>query len=199
MKKKGMISLLLSCLLLSGCSSPPSSRPPEYSLVSSAEIQLKNGQIAQSDTVTYYYGEKTSEYYRCFLKNGIEYTTTEENFNISLGKLTYKQFSVMLQDVVKQLNTDRLGLTECPLGEPEIQYDATKNITGAEIAANEADEEGPFRYRGYYVYSLQERTLVKGDHVMVGRDDFGKLRVSDHSFHIFSEDHLEILYILIAD
>ena len=195
--------ILCLCLLLCACSQPPSAQPPDYTLMSWAEIQLTQGEIAESSLFTVYYGEKQSEYYLYTLKDGIEQTKeAAPDSKVSFSELTYGQFVPLLRAVMKQLEADNLGMTKSTWGEPEIRYTPGKGLTGAQIAAMEPKTSGSVRYTEYYIYSIGEDRLVKGDHVLTGRDALGMLSVYNHSVGTVHDGtilDIEYVYILIAD
>lgn len=202
--KARLASLCLClCLLLCACSTPPAVRPPDYTLMSQAEIRLAQGEIAESSLFTVYYGEKQPEYYLYTLKDGIEQTKeAQPDSKVSFGELTYGQFVPLLRAVIDQLNTDNLGMTKSTQNEPEIDYRSGKSLTGTQIAAMKPKQNGPVRYTGYYIYYIGEDRLAKGDHVLTGRDELGMLSVYNDSIGIVYDGDildLEYVYILIAD
>ena len=67
-----LAGVLVICLLfLTACAPKPLTQPPDYTLVSTAEIRLQQGEIVGCNIFSVYYGEEKAEYYRYILENGV--------------------------------------------------------------------------------------------------------------------------------
>ena len=193
-----LAGVIAGCLLfLTACAPKPLAQPPDYTLVSTAEIQLQQGEIVGSNIFSVYYGKEKAEYYRYILKNGIVQLMEEPaDSEVRFYALTYGQFSDLLEDVLEQLKKDGLGMSDSEYGDPEILYTSVMAKTVTTKEPNTVS--GPLRYMGYYVYSMEKRSLAKGDRVIVGREELGALRISNQWFGSLNGT-IEFVYVLIAD
>jgi hypothetical protein len=193
-----LAGVLTICLLfLTACAPKPLTQPPDYALVSTAEIQLQQGKIISSNIFSVYYGKEKAEYYRYILENGVAQLREDPaDSEVRFYALTYGRFSDLLEDVLEQLKKDGLGMSDSEHGDPEILY---TSVTAKTVMTKEPNTvSGSLRYMGYYVYSLEKRTLVKGDQILVGREDLGALRISNQWFGSLNGT-IEFVYVLIAD
>ena len=200
-RRVGVMALLAAaCLLLSACAQTPLTQPPAYTFVSNAEFALEQGEVIRQNIFTVYYGGTQAEYYRYRLNNGVV-TLQEEapTGSVTYTELTYGQLSPMIEAVLEQLRTDNLGMEDSPYGEPEILYQYGVFGSNEAIAQLEPGTvKGPLRYMGYYVYSIADQSLERGDGVMTGRYALGHLRVSNQMLGSLNGT-IEYVYILIAD
>ena len=200
MKKSILTALALACLLLCACSPLPITEIPEDTCMSAAEILLEGDRIKEAYISTFSYANKTQRYYVQSERYGVKRTQEiGPKLDIGISDLTYGQFLRLLDDIKARLQQDAFGMTLIPQGDPEIEFAAAGYRSSSLIVAIPLGAEGnQVRYMGYYVYSLKDRTLTQGDHLMVGRDELGTLQVSNQWFG--SDDYpVEYIYILLTD
>lgn len=197
--------LLLLCCLLCSCSQHLDTEPPADSLMTSTSpVVLENGQIIYKAITTVRYGKET-EYFELQLEDGVEtYGKFQPDYSINYGELPYGHYTAALDAVITQLKKDHMGLTT---GESEtfgILYNPGRKGQNQQIATQMPEPAGTsFRYIGYYVYSISQKTLILGDGAVMGNDDWGTLSVTNyHPFDAslpLSPQEREHCYILIAD
>ena len=178
-----LAGVLTICLLfLTACAPKPLTQPPDYTLVSTAEIRLQQGEIVGCNIFSVYYGEEKAEYYRYVLENGIAQLRMEEpQTGIRLKQLTYGQFVEVLEAVQAQLAQDGMGMKD---GDPEIRYPISIKNT------NILDKR-------YYLYSLKTKALMK-DAGRTGQDEYGILRITNQ--WLGGEQAVtEYVYVVITD
>ena len=192
-----LVVLALLLVLVGICTLRPQVQPLEQAQMATAKIQLRQGKIENVNIFTTYCGKET-KHYRYIRENGIEALRAEDpETGIDLKQLTYGEFSALLETVLVQMNKDGMGLADCEQGEREIQYPiSAKNNDIREMVPGEGS--GYLRYRGYYLYSLNNKKLLKGDGAKVGRDALGGLQITNQWMDS-RQGTIDYIYVLIAD
>lgn len=195
--------LLLLCCLLCACSAAPITQPPGYSLMTMGSlVALENRQVAYKFIRTVHYGAE-AEYYELLLESGVENLGSfKPEGSVDYGKLSYKHYTAALNTLIAQLQQDDMGMSYTGAGNFTFYYQPGMEGWNQKIAAKAPDApDDTLRYTGYYVYSISQKTLVRGDGQIVGEDTWGWLDV--YNQNPFSpetnREELEYCCVLIAD